>query len=234
MVDGNIEYRVSRIPIKNLESYSAEECILKTICGALWRMALVWGLIQFSAAAQATAIDLNDFYADPPAAVTIAPDGSLAVMAEDATTSPVLLANDPGLGDPNVIIPGVGVLLSFDYNFTEASGNNDEFGVFVLDAATGLSAGTAFEFFTQDTGSGTVSFNLSSLVGRTLGLQFQLTALPGDQGLTSSVIVSNVSLSQGTIGEPPVLLLLGNGLLAWLVFGRRRTCLPFRQLEPSQ
>lgn len=41
------------------------------------------GLIQFSAAAQTTAIDLNDFYANPTAAVMIAPDGASAVMAEE-------------------------------------------------------------------------------------------------------------------------------------------------------
>ena len=60
-------------------------------------------------------VDLNDFFADPT--VTVAGDGSSALMAEDAIITPVLLANDPGLGDPNVIIAGAGTSLIFDFDF---------------------------------------------------------------------------------------------------------------------
>ena len=85
--------------------------------------ALMFG---FSQELYAVPIDLNDFFADPT--VTVTPDGSFASITEDPGLSAVLLSNDPGLGDPNVIIPGLGVLLSFDFSFNEAGGELDEFG----------------------------------------------------------------------------------------------------------
>lgn len=137
-------------------------------------------------------IDLNDFFADPT--VTVTPDGSSADMAEDPLFSQVLLSNDPGLGDPDVIIPGVGVRLTFNYDFVEALGEDDEFGAFVIDAGTGVSAGSEFEFFIDSTESGTKSFKLTSLDGKQLGLQFQLSSLFSDTGFNSTVTVSDVRL----------------------------------------
>lgn len=150
----------------------------------------------------AAIINLNDFFADP--SVAVASDGVSAKLAEDPVVAFVLLSNDPGLGDPNVIIPGVGVTLTFAYDFIEpAPGNADEFGVFIIDAATGLSAGRTFEFFTQSSSAGSVSFDLTSLSGKTIGLQFQLAALPGDASFNSMVVVSNVQLSDGQIAVVP-------------------------------
>lgn len=170
-----------------------------------------------SNAAHADLIDLNDFFTDP--SVTVLPDGSAATLAEDPIFSPVLLSNDPFLGDPEVISPvviGKNHLLSFDWMFDEPAGSNndDEFGAFVIDASTGLSAGPAYEFFTSETGSGTVSFDLSGLVGEWLGLQFQLSALPGDLGLDSTVTISNVE----AVPVPGAVLL---GLFGLSVAGMR-------------
>ena len=153
--------------------------------------------------AQAVPINLNDFFFFAGDPVTIAPDGSSATIGELDGVSPVLLSNDPGLGDPQVIIAASGVSLIFDYNFVEGSGSNDEFEAFILDS-TGASAGTGFEFFTQSTSSGTVSFDLSGLTGEPIiGLQFQLSALSGDADLNSIVTVSNVRLeSPAVIPEP--------------------------------
>lgn len=165
----------------------------------------------------AAPIDLNDFFADPT--VTVAADGSSATMAEDPVLSPVLLSNDPGLGDPNVILAGPDVVLSFDFDFAEGGlGNDDEFAAFVLDS-TGVSAGAAFEFFTADTASGSVSFDLSSLVSEPfIGLQFQLSALPADALFDSVVTISNVRLdvSQG-MPEPTTLTLLILGAICTVV-----------------
>jgi hypothetical protein len=75
---------------------------------------LLLSTLGFASASPAGPIDLNDFVADP--AVTVAPDGSSALIAEDPDpfVDFVLLVNDPAQGDPNAIIPGPGTLLSFD------------------------------------------------------------------------------------------------------------------------
>ncbi len=174
------------------------------------RLAVVGILIQLTTALlSATPIDLNDFFADPP--VSVAPDGFSATLAEDAALGFVLLSNDPSLGDPNVILPAPGIFLRFDYAFLHGLGEADEFGAFVIDAATGLSAGPAFELFTQSSTAGSVAFNLTPLTGQTLGLQFQLSSLPGDSGLGSTATVSNVRLDP--IPEPSAIALVLSGLL---------------------
>lgn len=159
--------------------------------------------------AYGTPINLNDFWADPT--VTIAPDGSWATISEDQTLALVLLSNDPGLNDPEVIFAGSNIFLSFEYNFVEGSSiNNDEFGAFVLDS-TGYSAGPGYEFFTQDTSSGIVSFDLFGLTDEPyIGLQFQLSALYGDVDLNSVVTVSNVQTK--LIPEPGTIILVLSGL----------------------
>ena len=166
--------------------------------------------------ANATTIDLNDFFADPT--VTVTPDGSLAILAEDPGFSTVLLANDPGLGDPEVIFAGSGLILTFNYVFDEPAGNNDEFGAFVL-SSVGVSAGTEYEFFTQDPGSGTVSFDLSGLVGEPfIGMQFQLSSLFSDGAFTSTATVSNVNV----VPEPATMILVGTGLVGLLGVSRKK------------
>ena len=168
--------------------------------------------------AHAGLIDLNDFFADPT--VTVSSDGSTATFTEDPWLTTVLLSNDPAgpwfPPDPEVIfaeIGGVGQILSFDFDFDEPGTlNDDQFGAFIIDAVTGDSVGTAFEFFTNVTSSGTVSFDLSSLSGTTsepLGLQFQLNALAGDLDLDSELTISNVQL----VPVPGAVLLAGLGLV---------------------
>lgn len=176
-----------------------------------------------SAGAAIISINLNDFFADP--SVTVNTAGTSASISEDLFFSSSLLANDPGLGDPNIIIPNIGTTLSFSYNFTEAVGENNEFGVFVVDGATGGSAGSAFELFTQDSSSGTISFDLTSLAGQTLGLQFSLSALFGDVGLDSLVTISNVFLQTSDVTivpEPSTLLLFFIGFIYFLLLESRR------------
>ena len=162
--------------------------------------------------AHADFLDLGDYYAFPspegdfyhsdPVRITVSSNGLTAILTEDPGHTPVLLSNDPYCGDPHVILPeigGVGQILFFDFDFVEPGGpsvNNDEFGVFIIDN-TGYSPGPAWEFYVQNTASGTVSFDLSSLSGPTyepLGLQFQLSALPGDVSLDSTLTISNVRL----------------------------------------
>jgi hypothetical protein len=137
---------------------------------------LILGLLV-ATTAQATMIDLNDFYFYPGDPVTISPDGSQATIGEDPVFTSIPLFNDPFLGHPEVILAGDGVpnILTFSYTFTEdASMNHDEFVAFIFDADTGAPVGADFIFTTGSSSSGSVSFDLSPLVGKTLGMEFQL------------------------------------------------------------
>jgi len=175
------------------------------ITNALLRsLLLIWIVIPVTA--HSLAIDLNDFRADPT--VTVATDGRWALIAEDPALSVVLLANDPGLGDRNIIIPGPGLSLSFNYVFNEGTGEDDEFGAFIVDSSSGFSAGQPYEFFIQDTSSGTLTFDLSGLTGRTIGLQFQLASGFNDTGASSTVLISDVQI----VPEAATLYLIATGM----------------------
>lgn len=159
-----------------------------------------------TAAMHVTPVNLNDFFADP--SVSVAVDGTSALLTEDPTRSVVLLANDPGSGDPNVIVPGPLVSLLLDFDFIEGPAGDDEFSVFVLDGATGAGVGPGFEFLAVDSVSGSLNFDLSSLDGRQLGLQIQLSALFNDSTFDSQLTISNVRLEAVPIAVPGVVLLL--------------------------
>lgn len=193
--------------LENMRSLCKRTCHLKLTIMAV--------SLLLAGSAWAVPIDLNNFYKDPT--VTVAADGFSSVLEEDSSLAIVLLADDPGLGDPLIIVPAAGSFLAFEYDFVERAGNNDEFSAFIVDAATHGSAGTAYEFFTQNSSSGTVVFDLGGLVGASIGLQFQLAALPGDIALDSSVTVSNVRTEQHIVSEPETVLLFLAGLIGlWL------------------
>lgn len=164
--------------------------------------ALLLALSAPAVQAGEVAIDLNDFFADPT--VTVAPDGSSAVMAEDPGFSEVILENDPGLGDPDVISSGPGVTLSVDYVFDEptADGNNDLFRIEVINGATGRVFDGPYVFTLIWSAAGTATFDLSDLDDRHLvGLRFRLVARDTDAGMTSTVAISNVKL---IMEDPPL------------------------------
>jgi hypothetical protein len=179
---------------------------------------LVWSL---SVSATPIPIDLNDFFADPT--VTVSVDGSQADFTEDPPFTSVVLVNDPSLGDPNVIIPGPGVAVEFSFDFNRPAGNVDEFSAFVIDAATGLSAGAAYEFFLGITTTGTHQIDISTLAGQTLGFRFALTSLPGDGGTDSTLTVLNVRLvTSNSVDAPATLALMFSGLAGLVGYGQRR------------
>jgi hypothetical protein len=188
---------------------------------------VIVGLILVGGVAQAGTIDLNSFTADPT--VTVNAAGTSATITEDANLFSVFLSNDPGLGDPQIsaLQPVAGRTLMFDWDFTEGSGNDDEFGAFLIDASDGSSI-AGFDFFVgdaslDDTSSGSVTWDLTSLVGITLGLQFQLTAY--DLALDSSVTISNVrsvdTPPPGVVVPLPASIWMGLGLFGALGAIRR-------------
>lgn len=169
-----------------------------------------------------TPIDLNDFFFFPGDPVTIAADGSTATIGEDPVFSPILLVNDPGLGDPNVILPAADTFLVFEYAFAESPGDDDSFVAQMLDGTTGTPI-TGFDFQTGTPGAASVEFPLESLVGTLLGLQFSLGTNPGDAALGATVTISNLRLELRPpvvrVPEPAALVL---ALLAAPVLARMR------------
>ena len=168
-------------------------------------------------------IDLNDFFADPT--VTVTSDGSSAAFEEDPPFLSVMLSNDPGFGDPNIIIPAPNRELIFEYDFIEPSGvgNNDSFFAFILDGTTGIPI-PGFDFSVSNTDTGSHAFDLSTLVGETLGLQFELVSLAGDTAFSSTLRVSDVRLvtPDGAASEPPIVVLMLGGLMIAFLSRRNR------------
>ena len=179
----------------------------------LMALLLLTGLLisQAGRSTTITNIDLNDFVASN--AVTINSPSS-AIIEEDTFSAVSFLSNDPFFGDPEVIVAANNRSLFFDYNFSEGSSNVDEFFAFVIDPVSGISLGPGFEFFADSSSSGTISFDLTSLVGLTgLGLQFELNSFDNSL-LDSNVVISNVRLVDAMVPSPAALPLILIGILA--------------------
>jgi hypothetical protein len=204
-----MSYSAVRVRFGGIESKVAR-CLFGVLClGA-----------ATSAAAGVIPISFNDFFADPAAQVSISADGSTATLAESDAFGLISLSNVPGLGDPNVVVAANGATLQFDYALDLPAGNTDVFHVALLDGTTGAVLDPLFEFFSSATGSGTIQFDLSSLVGQTLGLSFELAS--NDSVYSATLALSNLQIvSPTSVAEPPTLLLMCSSLLM-LVAVRRR------------
>ena len=168
---------------------------------------LVCASLCLPVAAATTSVSFEDFNTFDPEVLVVSP--TLATMTDSEFVSTVTLTNDPFAFDPEVIVPAVGRLLTFDYAFDQAPGNIDEFSVYLFDAADGPFFGLLDSTTITSSGSGGVSFDLTSYVGLSLGLQFELF----DPGFLtgSSVTLSNLVLSDATalapVPVPPALML---------------------------
>jgi hypothetical protein len=173
--------------------------------------------VLLAGSAHAASIDFNSFYLSPT--VSVSADGSTATLKEDSFLPLSNLINDPSFGDPQVLFPVIGSVLSFTYNFEEGATSRDEFSFSILDEL-GASLGSSYEFFSTQTSSGMVSFDVSSLAGRVLGLNFQLASLLGDFDLGSVVTVSNLRVS--SLSAVPIPAALWLVLPFFIIFTLKR------------
>lgn len=196
------------------------------------------GLLAFAALLSSTAglampidtsssapIDMNLLFHDPGAPITIAADGSSATFAEDPSVFAVFLSNVPGFGDPRLLTASPGARLAFEYDFAEAPGNTDLFHFSLLDGESGESL-DPFSLLLDASGSGSVFFDLSSLLGASLGLQFELIGL--DDKFDSLLTISGLRIETPVttaVTEPGSLALLALGCAAVLLLRRRRSSL---------
>jgi len=169
-------------------------------------------------------IDLNDFLA---VNVFVELDGSAALLLETGVGIDPRLDNNPILGDPNIIIPGVGVSMLFDYRFFDGPDNDsDEFLAYLYDASNPGAPNygfpiPGFEFSVTSDSSGTVEFDLSSLTTLILGMKIILREDLGDSSAPdSSVIIENMRLT--AVPAPAAIWLFGSALIGFVGFGKRR------------
>lgn len=134
-----------------------------------------------------TSLSLQDFFTAQET-VTIDADGSRAELAESAIIAIVTLENDPGLGDSYIIQPSPDTELRFGYQFDENVGEDDLFIAVLFDTASGPLAGELSAFELSASGAGEVGFTLTDLVGKELGLLFQLLELDPANGSTGSTV----------------------------------------------
>ena len=149
--------------------------------------------------AAAIPVDLNTFTADPDYDVLIALDGSSATIYEDPELSSVWLYNDA------LDIAGM-LTLTFSYDFDEGDGNDDVLDAYLYDPSTFT---VLEEVFIEDTGFGTVAWDLTGLGLTVVGVEFDLNAY--DLLANSSATISNLELTP--IPEPALLVLLGGTFL---------------------
>ena len=185
---------------------SLSALVLRSVRGCVVVAALAW-----SGAALAVPIDLNLLFYEPGTPVSIAADGSSATLAEDPGVFAVFLSNVPGFGDPVLVTAAAGARLAFDYEFDEGVENSDTFHFALLDGLSGDPL-DLFDLFVTDSGSGAASFDLSTLVGTLVGLQFELVPDELDGERADSVVkIANLRIetpATTTVSEPGSLLLL--------------------------
>jgi hypothetical protein len=178
-------------------------------------------LLSLGASADTTtAVLLHDFHGE--AEVTISTDGRSSQFIEVPFSTFVRLTNDPFVGDPDVIVAGSETSLTFDFDFDEAAGSNDKFSAVLFSAGPngGPFKGKLTRYSVNMSHAGTVSFDLAPYVGQTLGLEFELLDLGGDDTTSSSVTVSNLNLV--SVPEPSQGWLLVGGLLWLLALARKK------------
>jgi hypothetical protein len=150
-----------------------------------------------SAHAIESPLSLADFFSAQES-VTVQSNGSRATMAESSVISVVSLENDPSLQDRILLVPQADSEFHFDYQFEEATGENDQFVAVLFDTARGPVDGELSIIELNSSATGTGQFVLSNRNVSGLGVIFQLHELnPAAGSATSSVTLSNLRLVTG-------------------------------------
>lgn len=184
----------------------------------------VAALLLLSAAAEAGTISFTgNFRKD--LTVDISASGTKATFKQDdKRTAPywVELINDPSAGDPAVIVGGNGSLI-FDYDLYQLSpGNTEDFVAVLLSGSTGVPVGAPYQFKAFMASQGTVSWDLSALTGKTLGVAFYMRVHSDSEPSSGHLVVSNLHRTPAPAAFLSGLALLGTGLL-FRVLRRKRS-----------
>lgn len=153
-------------------------------------------------------LDFNNFFsiADPNE-VNISLDGQAVIFSESIFLTPLVLINDPGLGDENIIAPAINRSLVFDFNFAEGVFDNDGFGAYLFDSDLGEFAGLEDSFEIDSSNFGTFSFDLSNLLGKALGLSFVLSEFDyANTNVGSMLTISSLRLvdNYSAVNKTPI------------------------------
>ncbi len=174
----------------------------------------------------ASNINLNNFIIMPPECAdcgSIAGDGLSATLTESLNAMAVSLENYA------VSVPTGALELTFDFLLALPSGNVDYFDFFIYDTPYSTDSNLLlFQRFTTllPEYSGTSTYDVTSLGGKTVALIFGLTSdIDYDLEVTSSLTISNLMISDesqpGAVPLPPTLVLFGSGLVGMAFFRTR-------------
>jgi hypothetical protein len=177
-------------------------------------------IIGYSTSAIASNLGLDTFYTEGNVTSISATSATL----EENTSSSTLLANDPYYGSYTGISTKNLISVSFDYIFTEPTGNDDSFLSQIYDLSDYYNPIYLIDIDYPDNGSIVWDFTgiyLSSVP--TLGIEFQLTTYEDNADfLSSTVEITNWTITRNPVPEPSIILLFGVGLLGVANISRKK------------
>lgn len=181
---------------------------------AFWVIAVSSIFLFSSPQVYAIPVDLNNFNILGPT-VSIAADGSSAIISEDSQFAPV------GIKNEDFFIPADAQSLSFDYRLVVAPYNEDYFDFYFGDLSAPLVWFGGYNDGPEDLiYSGTIDTALYSYEENSQPIAFALSYGWLDVGYETVLTISNVQINP--VPEPATLLLTACGLLGIMRFRKRK------------
>lgn len=173
---------------------------------------IVGGLCAFALAGSAEAVpmDLSGFSVIENQPGSVTESSEVVSFTESMEDAALYFYNDSYAVDPSA------TTLSFDYDFTLGENDYDDYLLFSIDYV-GV-------WLVDVTGSGTLTFDLTSYQGTTISIDWGLI-WGGDWDATTTAQIYNIDLATASSGtepvpEPATMLLFGTGLAG--VYGANR------------